>query len=139
MRVVLDANVLISAVISPKGSAASVLLLWEQEQFELIISLPIIEEVYRVLNYPKIKDKYHLTDASINTIIAYLATAITVQPKETLSVIEKDPSDDKYLECALAGEAQYIVSGDTHLLNLGAFRSIVILSPAAFLILFETD
>ena len=62
MRVVLDANFLISAVISPRGTPAQILRLWEGEEFELVISPPILAELERAIHYPRIQEKYNLSE-----------------------------------------------------------------------------
>lgn len=58
--------------------------------------------------------------------------AIVVEPNVEIAAIDRDPSDKRYLECAVEGGASYVVSGDRHLLDLEGFEGIVILSPAAF-------
>jgi predicted nucleic acid-binding protein len=65
--------------------------------------------------------------------------ALLVIPTEAPAVIADDPDDDHVLACAVAGEADYIVSGDRHLLTLGEYRGIRILRPAAFLALLDTN
>ncbi len=107
MRVVLDANVIVSAVITPSGSTAEILRLWEQEKFDLLISIPILDEVQRVCHYPKLKEKYRLTEERIEQVITLLATAMMINPDKPLSVIQKDESDNRYLECAVSGGAGY--------------------------------
>ena len=64
--------------------------------------------------------------------------AVLVKPEEKLDVIVSDESDNRYVECAVAGNAQYIVTGDEHLLALGEYEGIAILTPAAFVALHET-
>jgi putative PIN family toxin of toxin-antitoxin system len=136
VRVVLDANVIISAVISPRGSPARILRLWEGEEFELIISPPILEELERVIHYPRIQEKYSLSEEYVGQFLQSVGSGATVvDPAVELSVIEKDPSDDRYLECAVASEASYIVTGDGHLLDLEEYGGIAILNPAEFLAL----
>jgi len=139
MRVVLDANVIVSAVISPYGNSAEILRFWEQEKFDLLISIPILEEVHRVCYYPKIKEKYRLTGERIEQVITLLAMAILVEPVETLAVIQKDESDNRYLECAVSGDAGFLVTGDMHLLELQAYQGIEILPPAGFLALLKRE
>ena len=60
-----------------------------------------------------------------------------MNPSEEIAVIASDLSDNRYLQCALAGEAQYIVSGDGHLLDLKEYRGIRILTPAEFVMLLK--
>jgi putative PIN family toxin of toxin-antitoxin system len=135
MRIVLDANVIVSAVITPNGNSAEILRLWEQEKFDLVVSIPVLEEVRKVLHYPKIQTKYNITPECIGQVIALLSTGIVVEPVEQLAVIQKDPADNRYLECARAGDASYIITGDIHLLELKEYQDIYILTPANFLAL----
>ena len=136
MRVVLDANVLLSAVISPRGTPAQILRLWEGEHFELVISPPILAELERVIHYPRIQEKYSLSEEYVGQFLQSIGSGATVvDPAVELSVIEKDPSDDRYLECAVASEASYIVTGDGHLLDLEEYGGVAILNPAEFLAL----
>lgn len=136
MRVVLDANILVSAVISGKGHPARILDLWEQERFELVISTVIIEELGRVMCYPKIQKKYNLPEVLIEQFLGLIASqAVMVNPIRELTIIKADPTDNRFLECALEGGALNIVSGDQHLLELGEIEGIAILPPMGFLAL----
>jgi putative PIN family toxin of toxin-antitoxin system len=138
MRAVLDVNVLISAVISPRGTPAQILRLWEGEEFELIISPPILEELERVIHYPRIQERYDLSAGYVSQFLeSIVSSATVVEPSVRLSVIEKDPSDDRYLECAIASGASYIVTGDDHLLDLEEYGGVAILNPGEFLALVE--
>ena len=134
MRVVLDANVYVSALIAPHGTAADVFQAWEEEQFAVLTSEPILQELDRVLHYPKLRERYNLPEDRIRRFLELLRThCALVEPTIHLSVIQRDPSDDRYLECAVAGSAEIIVSGDKHLLEIAAYQDIQILSPAGFL------
>jgi len=62
-----------------------------------------------------------------------LERALRIEPMERLDVVPGDPSDNRFLECAVEGRADYLVSGDAHLLNLGEFRGVKIITPRAFL------
>jgi putative PIN family toxin of toxin-antitoxin system len=135
MQVVLDANVLVSAVISSRGAPAQILRLWEEERFDVLVSQPILEELERVLHYPRIQQRYDLPEEDVASFLRFMRSgAIIVEPSDKVTVIERDPSDNRYLECSVAGGASYIVAGDQHLLQLGEFRGIVILPPAGFLV-----
>ena len=140
MRVVLDANVLVSGFISAKGSPAKVLACWRDDKFDVVVSSPIIQELERVLHYPRLQNRYNLPEEKIQGFLHRLRRqAIEVEPSEEIALIELDPTDDRYLECALAGEARFIVSGDQHLLELGEFRGIQILTPAGFLAFLQLE
>ena len=130
MRVVLDANVLISAVISSKGSPATILSYWREDKLELILSEAILQEVDRVMHYPRIQERYRLSEELIEQFLLLLREGgILVEPEEE---VEADASDNRYLECALAGHSTYVVSGDRHLLDLREYRGIQILAPREF-------
>ena len=134
IRVVLDANVFVSALISSAGPPARVLQQWEEERFAVVISEAILQELDRVLHYPRLYQKYKLSEERISRFLGLLRTqCVLVEPTIKLSVIKRDPTDDRYLECAIAGEAEIIVSGDDHLLGLATHKDIQILSPAGFL------
>ena len=134
MRVVLDANVFISAVISSQGNPAEILRLWERGKFDLVVSAPLLEELERVIHYPRIQKRYNPSEEYVQRFLRLISNmAIIVEPSVELDIVEKDPSDNRYLECALAGGAAYIVTGDTHLLELREYRGIIILDPVGFL------
>jgi putative PIN family toxin of toxin-antitoxin system len=134
IRAVLDANVFVSAVITATGNAARILDAWRAGRIDLVVSPEILSEVERVLNYPKIARRHRLSAERIRGFIEDLARLSILTPGEIrMSVIQEDPSDDRYLECALEGEADCIVSGDQHLLETGEYRGIRILTPKAFL------
>lgn len=138
MRVVLDVNVLISAVISPLGAPGRVLRFWEQDKFEIATSPPILSELERVIRYPKVQVKYKIPAEFVQQFLSMIqGGAIVIEPLIELTTIKEDPSDNRYLECAIASEFSYIITGDKHLLDLNTFEGIQILSPAAFLALLE--
>jgi uncharacterized protein len=134
MRVVLDANVLVSAILSPRGAPAQILTAWRAEQFDLVISEAILAELDRVFRYPKIAKRHRWSEEQLQAFLDNLSHIAILTPGVlTLAVITEDPPDDRYLECAVEGEAAYIVSGDRLLLRLGVYRGIRILTPRAFL------
>lgn len=134
IRAVLDANVFITAVLTPAGTAAAVLEAWRSERFALLVSPPILDEIARVLAYPKIARRHGWSRKQILAFVQDLSGLAIVTPGQIqLSVIREDPDDDRYLECAVEGRAEYIVSGDRHLLALRTYRGIAIVPPRAFL------
>lgn len=133
MRVVLDANVLISALITPQGAMAQVLADWRLGAFELVLSPVILTEIERVVRYPRIQEKYSLPDDKILAFISSLSDqVIMIEPQERLDVVADDPDDNKYTECAVEGRAEIIVSGDRHLTKIRTYRGIRILNPQEF-------
>jgi uncharacterized protein len=140
MRIVLDANVLVSALISPRGAPGEILVAWEEDRFELVVSPATLDELGRVLRYPRIQQKYQLPVDQLELFLRLITgQAILVHPAKELAVIEADPSDNRYLECAKAGDAAYLVTGDKHLLDLGEFEGTVILPPAGFLAVLDLE
>src|SRR5205823_1537441 len=101
----------------------------------LIISADILQEVRRCLYYPRVRKRIQVSDDEIEAYVASVALiSDTVQPSRELpGVIEVDPEDDKYLSAALEGRAQYIVSGDHHLLDVKDYAGIRMIPPAEFL------
>ena len=134
MRVVLDANQFVSAVLVSVGRPAQILHAWRNGRFELVVSPAILAEVHRVLNYPRLQRKHGWDEAQIDDFLLNLTSAATLMPGLlSLRVVLDDPTDDKYVACAVEAGAQYIVSGDEHLLQLGQYRGIEIVTPAFFI------
>ncbi len=140
MRAVLDANVLVSALLSLRGSPAGLLSRWEAGQFELLYSADTLQELQRVLYYPRLRERYPLPEEQVRRFLRLFPRFATrIAPTETITFITSDPDDNRYLECAIAGGAEVIVSGDKHLLALGDFRGIRILTPVEFTALLLLD
>jgi uncharacterized protein len=134
MKVVLDTNVLVSAYASKKSAPFQILERLQKQEFELLISSEILAEYNSVLRYPKTRAYHKMNDLEIERQVERIKLqAIVVAVQNVPPVIIADPSDDKFLACALAGNADYIVSGDKHLLNLGIYQGIQILTPSDFL------
>lgn len=134
MRVVVDTNVFVSALLSPQGIPSQIFAYWEQRFFDMLVSEESMDELARVLRYPKIRARYRVTDAELGeTVRLFMEKGLLVTPQETIRAITVDTSDNLYLEIAVAGDADGIVSGDWHLLRLQEYRGIPILAPAEFL------
>ena len=133
MRVVLDTNVLVSRFLSPSGAPAQIFAMWERESFQVVVSTPIIEEYRAALAYRHVARRHKMTRREIDDVVeAIRLLAIVVEPASRLAVVKGDPEDDKFLECAVEGNASCIVTGDRLLLELRRYQGIEILSPAAF-------
>ena len=134
IRVVLDANLYVSAVLKPRSKPARILRLVYDRQVQLLLSGKILSEVKTVLLYPKLQRLHQRTYEEVDDLLRKLAKIAVLTPgKLTLDAVQSDPTDNKYVECAMEGEADFIVSGDRHLTDLKVFRGIRILSPTAFL------
>jgi putative PIN family toxin of toxin-antitoxin system len=139
MRIVLDTNIYISNLISDKGNPAKIVRWWLEGEFDVLVTQPIINEILRVTGYERIQKKYAKVRENRLEYAALISEqAVWIEPLEKLNVIVADESDNRYVECAVAGHAQYIISGDEHLLELGEYEGIMILTPASFVMLKET-
>ncbi len=128
MRVVLDTNIFISATLG--GRLGLIVDEWKAGKFKLIVSEAIAHEYLDVINRPKFK----IPQTEIITATEYLLqNAEFVTPEEEIVVIVADPTDNKFLEAAIAGKVKYIVSGDGHLLDLGSFREVPIITARDFI------
>jgi len=136
MRIVLDTNVLVSAILSPRSNSAHIMKLVLEGVVNLVISHDILDEAYRVVRYPKLvrlMKKNGVAPEDVDFFLERLsAIAVVTRGELKLDVIQDDPSDNMILACAVEGEADFIISGDHHLTDLKEFQGIQILSPAAF-------
>jgi uncharacterized protein len=127
-KVVLDTNILISALALISKSSDQIIDLARKGEIELFISKPILFEFKRVL-----MEKFRYTEVEANDRLAIILKISTlVNPREKFSDVKDDESDNRILECAYAAKANFIISGDKHLKNLGEFKSIKIFPPSDF-------
>jgi uncharacterized protein len=128
LRVVADTNILISALMFG-GLPGSFLDLAILQSFMLVTSPPLLDELNEKL---RLKFKVSATDVAL--VRAKLeASSEVVEPEMRLRVVGEDPDDDRVLECAVTGKAAFIVSGDRHLLKLGSYEGIPVLSVRQFM------
>lgn len=133
MRVVVDTGILVSALIRPRGAIGDVLHALRDGRFTAIYSTPMMLDVAEVLGRPKIREKYHVHPGDIEALIHLIRLrGELVIPKQIVTVC-RDPKDNKFLEAALAGKADAIVTGDDDLLALHPFERIEILRPVELL------
>lgn len=132
MRVVVDTNVIVSAMLWT-GSPHRILVAAEDARLTLYTSPALLRELAGVLNRPKFAARLRELQASASELTAgYARLARLVSPQRIRRVVVDDPADDEVLAGALSARARYIVSGDSDLLRLRSFRGIVILSPSLF-------
>ena len=129
MRIVLDTNVLISGIFFA-GPPYQILEAWRDGTLQILVSPAILEEYRRVMN--ELVSQFEAINLDPFLDLLTLRSEIVLAPLMP-RVIKEDPSDDKFLECAVAGKAACIVSGDKHLLKLSEFRGIRILTPRHFI------
>jgi putative PIN family toxin of toxin-antitoxin system len=134
LRVVLDTNVFVSGLLSKTGLPAKILDAWRAGQYLLIASPPIVAEIKRVLQTPRIREKYFITDGDIEQLIILLEKEALIVPGYTdvKDAIPDDPSDEMFLACAVDAAADFIVSGDRHLLEISEYKGISIITVNEF-------
>lgn len=132
MKVVLDTTIIISAYLVARGAPARILADFRRREFQMILSPALLGEYQRVLIRPDVQRRHGASASqTASDLAAIRSLAIVVNPADVPAVIAVDPDDGMVLACALAGQADYIVSGDSHLLGLGEYEGIRIVSPAA--------
>jgi len=140
LKIVLDTNILASALINPHGKPAQIIDCVFENKVRLFVSPSIIEELERVLSYPKLMKRHGLAKEKLREFISdLLSIMLLIQDEEPIKVIAEDPSDNKYLSCALNAKVDFIVSGDEHLLRLGEYKGIQIVTAAQFLEIMERE
>ena len=134
LRVVLDANVYVSAVVRPEGPPGRVIeRVLRDAAFEVVLSPAIVDEVLRALAYPKLR-KFIRGDFEPELWFEdILVLADLVPGEQDVSGVCLDPDDDKYLAAAVEGRAAFLITGDRQLLALREYEGVRIVGPTAFL------
>lgn len=129
MKVVIDTNVIISALLFG-GNPGRLLDLWRNKYITPLVSQEIMDEYLKVLSYPK----FRLSEQEIKYLIMYeiLPWFEVIIVMEGSHFVTDDPADDKFIWCAMAGGAEYIISGDDHLLACH-LCPVPVLTPVAFI------
>ena len=139
-RIVLHANQFVSALLKPGSNPAQIISLIREDKAKLLMSEEIISEIRNALLYPKILKRHGKTPEYIDGFIKKLrVVSVMTNVGLTIDAVKDDPSDNKYLECAVEGGADFIISGDRHLKDLKVFRGIRIVSPADFVMFVKTQ
>jgi uncharacterized protein len=133
-RVVLDTNVLVSALLF-KGTLSEFVELWKSGEIVPWISKETFEELRAVLEYPKFSLSKDEIDSIIrNEILPYFNV---IESTKDVTGICRDPEDNKFISCALSASAKYLVTGDKDLSDLKRYKSIKIMTPQDFLEVFD--
>lgn len=135
LRAVFDTNIFVSSLLVKTGVPAQAIDAWQDRRLVLVTSPAIIAEIRNTLGYPRIRRKYGITDEDVQRLIALLENDALVVPgtADVSGAIPDDPADEHVLACAVDGQVEVIVSGDRHLLDLGSFRGIAIVTVRGFL------
>jgi len=134
MLVVLDTNIVVSALITPEGGPGRVLEAWRAEQYNLCTSEMLIQEMEEVLLRRKfLKRPLQVVENAQSVVLRIRSYALIVSLEVIPRGVPNDPDDDVVLATAVAGRVDGIVSGDQHLLALGRHQGIAIMTPLQFL------
>ena len=134
MRVVLDTNVWLSGLLWG-GVPAQILQLIEQGQLEAIASEEILTELRQTLDRPKLQKRLNQLGIATNAIILAVGQIVTIVSTEPIQIDNlRDPKDAIIIAAAIAGEVEFIISGDQDLLVLEQISGILILSPRDFIV-----
>ncbi|MCD6532795.1 MAG: putative toxin-antitoxin system toxin component, PIN family [Deltaproteobacteria bacterium] len=128
LKVVIDTNVFISSFFG--GIPREVINLWKSGKITLCLSQEIIEEYIDVLNRLGLKDKNEIQ--KLTRLFAESYNSIFTIATPSLKIVEDDPDDNKFIECAVALDSKIIISGDKHLKNIKKYIDIHIMSPKEF-------
>jgi putative PIN family toxin of toxin-antitoxin system len=135
MTVVIDTNVVLSAILFG-GKPKQVLEMALSGSIQLVISESLVIELQGVLQRPK----FELSAQLVQTIVSeYASIACWIEPSEHFKVVVDDPSDNFFIDCAVAAKADYLITGDRHLLNLGTFKTIKIVSVETFIDILSSE
>lgn len=133
LRAVVDTNLFISGLFGKDTLSATLQDLWVHREFELVTSIEILREISRVLQYPRIRERFHPREENIRRFFKLIfRKAIITKDLYSTDRITDDPSDNIILACAMEAKADFIVSRDPHLRNLKHFHGIKILDVKAF-------
>jgi putative PIN family toxin of toxin-antitoxin system len=140
LRAVIDTNVLISGFISRESYPAKLVDGWVEKRFEPVVSEEIIREYREVFA----RDRFSAL-GSVEERLKLLGTLLSfehvvlVNPQERICMVIDDPRDDIFLECAAAGECEFIISGDQHLLKLKQYKNIKVITAKEFIELLKAS
>lgn len=133
MRAVVDTGIFVSALIRRRGTIGSILRALRDGRFTSIYTTDILVEIIDVLGRNKFRAKYNIEPDDVSALIHLIRLrGELVIPTQTVNDC-RDPKDNKFLEAALAGGADCIISGDADMLDMRSFEDIPILRPAEFL------
>ncbi len=133
MRIVLDTNIFISGIFW-SGLSEKILYAWADNRFKLVASIDIIVEIIKTLM------NFRIVLPSRDILLwlsIFVWKAELVEPIEKIDIVKEDPDDNKFIEAALEGNAEYIISQDKHLLDIKEFRRIKIIRPEEAMRIFE--
>ena len=131
MRIVIDTNVLLSGLMIPEGTPGRIIAAWRKRNFDLVVSEPMLEEIARVLAYPKIRKRLNWDDETISRYIALLRFEAEVVSVEGVKAnVPADPDDNQLLATLIASKADWLITGDCDFDDLYELHPII--APGEF-------
>lgn len=130
LKFVMDTNVLVSALLKDNSPPAFILALLRTKKMTLCLSKEIFEEYKAVLNREKFR---HIRSAATPLLLSFKKEGLLVEPKVRIAVITADPADNKFLECAQAAQADFLITGNTRHFPFKQFQDTKIVSPKEFI------
>lgn len=130
MNVIVDTNVFASGLINPKGIPRKIINYWKTGRIKLCLSQTIVDEYVIVLKRLKIVDQEELE--VFLRLLAQGYNAVFTHNTPTLKIVDSDPDDDKFFECAVALKAEHIISGDKAVLAVERYFNIEVVTPKTF-------
>lgn len=129
IKVVVDTNVFISSFFG--GNPRKIIDLWKSGEITLCLSKPIVDEYIEVLRRLKLQDEKELEE--LLGLFAHGVHLVYTAKTPELHVVEEDPDDDKFIECAVALKARFVITGDSAVKKIQDYMNIKIVSPREFL------
>jgi putative PIN family toxin of toxin-antitoxin system len=131
LRIVIDTNVLLSGLMIPEGTPGRIIAAWRKRNFDLVVSEPMLEELARVLAYPKIRKRLNWDDETISRYIALLRFEAEVVSVEGVKAnVPADPDDNHLLATLIASKADWLITGDGDFDDLYELHPII--APGEF-------
>ncbi len=130
LKVVLDTNVLVSALLNGDGPPAFILSLVRRRMVRLCLSLEILEEYEAVLNRKKFR---HIRNEGLAIISSLAGQALRVETNTKINLVTSDPADNKFIECAVEAEADFLITGNNKHFPFRSYQKIQIVSPREFI------
>lgn len=129
IRIVIDTNIFVSSFMG--GNPRKIIDLWKGGKITLCLSNDILDEYINVLKRIGLADEDEL--AELLSLFSKGFNILFTMKTPKLEIVKEDPDDDKFIECAIALKAEYIITGDKAILSLGQYMNIRILSPIEFI------
>jgi len=138
-RVTFDTNIFVRTVIRKDNLPNYLLSLWREGRFVLVLSQPIIDEIEKVLSRRALRLKYKYTLAEVRDLINLLQQASIVEVNTSFELCHRDPTDNMFVDCAILGRVQFLVSADNDLIDNSELKQalfefgVEIIDPSNFL------